>query len=565
MMLAWLLPLLVVGLAAASQLASRPSPDVAWLLYASREVMHGAGPGTDILENTPPMIFGLKLPAVWLAGMLGLQEWHVWVVAVTVTALCCLVLAGRLLGDIGATRGGAMPLAAALGAFAFLLLPAADFGQREHVTAILVLPYVALLGSRLRGRRVRSAIALLAGMLAGIGIGIKPHFVLFFVGAVLAEVRRLGWRKVVLPEHVAVVGLGAAYVGSVWLWAPGYPGYALVYGSLYRHFLPLPLVAMLSAEGAVPGLLALGTYAALRRLLPSGIRELADALAVATSTFDLAGVLQGKGWRYHFLPSMIFAVLLAGVVVRSSWRELPTWLARIYLGLGAGLLAALGLSSLVEPLQVLRHPLDSRQDADPNLHSLLPLVQATGPGGYVAVFSSNIASGFPLVLEGHARWAFRYPSLWPLVALYENQLSNSRLVVPRAYQERGALESAFTDSIRSDLVRTRPVLLLVVKPDTVSRGWGGARRFDYLQYFASDPRFTTEVLQHYRSLGTIGSYDALWRIGPDSLPSPQLSGLEGVDAPPGWYEAWPLAKILMVAGSLLGAISAWRASRCGLR
>jgi hypothetical protein len=75
----WLVAGAAGAIAVAGQLSTWPSPDVAWNLYAGREVLHGARIGVDILENTPPMIFWLEAPAIWLAGQLRFDLWLVWV------------------------------------------------------------------------------------------------------------------------------------------------------------------------------------------------------------------------------------------------------------------------------------------------------------------------------------------------------------------------------------------------------------------------------------------------------------------------------------------------------
>jgi hypothetical protein len=279
-------------------------------------------------------------------------------------------------------------------------------------------------------------------------------------------------------------------------------------------------------------------------------------LAAATAAMLMVGVVQGKGWRYHFLPAQTFAVIT--VIIVFGWcRARPLrQLGRVYLAAGAGMVAAVLAS--VAPATMLRvaHPHDPRLDADPSLARLLPLVQAVGPQGHVAVLSTNISSSFPLVLEARTQWALRHPNLWPLVAFYPDQVREPAVVRTRPASARSPLEEAFGREIVADLVRTTPDLLLVLRPDPGARGGGGARRFDYLGYFAEVRGFSERVLPGYQRDTVIGNYDVYWRRGapaavrataPRRDPGP-LAPLAGT----GW---------LVPAALLLGIAVGWGRTR----
>jgi hypothetical protein len=219
------------------------------------------------------------------------------------------------------------------------------------------------------------------------------------------------------------------------------------------------------------------------------------------------------------------------------------------------------LVASVIPTTVLRavQPLDVRLDADPNLTQLLPLVRSVGPRGHVAVLSTNISSSFPLVLEGGSQWALRHPNLWPLVALYPDEVRHAAIVRPRPWSARGRVEQQFDSEVVNDLMRTTPELLLVLRPDPTVSGSGGARRFDYLEYFGGVPGFQRQVLDGYRLDAASGSYAVFWRrdvptggratvetAPPPSLPLPPLAGM---------------SETLVIAFGAAGFGWAWRRTR----
>jgi hypothetical protein len=169
----------------------------------------------------------------------------------------------------------------------------------------------------------------------------------------------------------------------------------------------------------------------------------------------------------------------------------------------------------------------------------------------VAVLSTNISSSFPLVLEGRTRWALRHPNLWPLVALYPDQVREPAMVRTRPASARSPLEKAFGREIVADLIRTTPDLLLVLRPDPAARGGGGARRFDYLGYFAEVPGFSERVLPGYRRDTVLGNYDVYWRRGAPTAArataAPREPGPQGPMVGTGW-----LVPVVLLLGSVVG-------------
>jgi hypothetical protein len=484
-----------------------------------------------------------------------------------------IFLAARLLKDHGMAQSGPVSSVVLTMGLALLVLPGPDFGQRDHVTAILVLPYVCLAACRLGAGAASTRMAILTGVFAAIGIGIKPHFALLPIGLLLLSAYRSGPRRLLDAENLAIAVVGAAYLAGVVILAPEYLRYAAVYGPLYQHFqtdffvaealsgLPPWASAAIGYE-AVAAYVGLGVLAAARRYLTEAERRQADAFAAATATLLLVGILQGKGWRYHFLPSQVFAVLSVIVVLRWCGPRPLNRLARVYLGAGAAVVAAHVTSVIPTTLLRVGHPRDVRLDADPDLPRLLPLVRSVGPRGHVAVLSTNISSSFPLVLEGGSRWALRHPNLWPLVALYPGEVREAAVVHPRPWLDRGRVERQFAGEVVEDLIRTKPELLLVMRPDPAVHGWGGARRFDYLEYFGDVPGFQHQVLDHYRLDAPRGSYVVYWRR--DSSTGAEAEAAVAEAAPPRSLPLQSLAgrsEVLVMAAGVAGFAWAWHRTR----
>ena len=148
---------------------------------------------------------------------------------------------------------------------------------------------------------------------------------------------------------------------------------------------------------------------------------------------------------------------------------------------------------------------------------------AVGPQGHVAVLSTNISSSFPLILEGESRWALRHPNLWPLVAFYPDEIRAATMVSPKPFAVRSPFEQQFTRDVVDNLLRTKPELLLVLRPDAAALGGGGSGRFEYLAYFSGSPGSRT------RSLRTTGREN-----GSGGLRRLLATGLSHRDASRAW-------------------------------
>lgn len=508
----------IVAAAVIGQVLVRPSPDVSWLLYATQRILHGARLGVDILEVTPPMIFLPKLVVVSIANTIKVGIWQAWVVGMIALTVGSIILTVRLLPALLRLNRTLASLAPLVIAFVMLVVPGADFGQREHLTAILVLPYVVLASRRLTQEQTPHHLAVITGVMAGIGLGIKPLFIILFAGLLGLQAWRLG-RGVLKPEHWSLLVVGACYLVLVGVMIPGYYAYAMDYGTLYMAYLArTPWQTIGSGPGSLPGLIAIGIFGILRRSLTDPRRALAYALATAVLAFYLAAVLHGKGWRYQFLPSILFGCLLIGLAVSGVVQRLRM-VPRLGRGLGVAMAGLFVLAPIPGTINRLTEPRSPSHDADPNLATLVPIIRQSGDGVTLAVLSSNIASAFPLVLESGAEWTMRSPSLWPLIAFVSDPLEWGRLIETRTPDRWGPLEREFVAGTIANLIAERPKLLLVLRPSSLALGWGGARQLDYLAYFLQQAQFR-DFFAQYHPLQSSGDYDLYERTTAGTPSSP---------------------------------------------
>ncbi|HUF36793.1 MAG TPA: hypothetical protein VMN37_12635 [Gemmatimonadales bacterium] len=505
----------LVLLAAVPQFLSRTIPDTAWLLHVAGRVLDGARLYVDLVDVNPPLVVWLNFPVVLAARAAGVSDllaYRLSVLALVLAsaAACGWILRRLVLPDEPGLRRTLLLLLL----FAMLPLAREDFGEREHLMLALAMPYVLLAAARLGRVEPPGSVAAAAGLAAGVGIALKPYFVFLWVAREACLLLRLGRAYRLRREAVLVVLVGAAYLAAVARWSPEYFDVVRLMAGPYYTFLrnSLPVTALLG-DGAVVPLAALLGYAALRRWARRP--DLGMVLAAATAALYLSAVVQHKGWRYHFYPSIATGVLLLGLLALDLRRPVQGLAARVYAHLAAGVTITLAAWTALACIVQALDPHHSRYDADPDIARLVPVVRERAGGGGVMVLSWSMASTFPLVTYSGVRSVSRFNHLWIPGAVYHDAIYAEGPLRYREPAERGTLERYLTDAVVEDLEAGRPRLLLVLRPAPDRREWG-LRRLDFLKYFGQDPRFA-RLFARYRHTGTIGEYWLFERL-PDGAP-----------------------------------------------
>ena len=298
----------------------------------------------------------------------------------------------------------------AVGLFA---APLRDFGQREHLLLILVVPYLLLAGHRADGGEVSRGFAIAVGLLAAFGFALKPQSLL--VPVVLEAM--LLWRLrrplfLFRPEVYAGTAAALAYLAAVALLTPDYlstivpfalevydAAYAKAWGAMFGESQRL-LAALVLATLLLP---------ALRDAMGRGP---ADAVLLSAIGFSVAFLLQRKGWTYQSYPA--FALLVAAVPLilghLAAVAEQNRGRARIRKAGLAGLVLMVGLLLADAGLARTRfvyagHPhwaalAANRLDAES-----------------LYVFSSNVSGTYPWAPDAGLRSVSRYPAQWLIPGL----------------------------------------------------------------------------------------------------------------------------------------------------
>ncbi len=447
-----------------------PSPatingDTSWLIHVVERMMAGGRAYVDVVETNPPMAFLIYWPAVAVARVIGLSPELAVMLQTGFVALVSL----SLVLWIARRLFGMMPLGlAVLGAalvVASLFAPTRSFTQREHLAMMLLLPTVLSLAARSASQTPGPGLAVLCGVLAGLGASIKPHFVLVVaLPALAAALARRDWRILFAPETLVAAALVIAYA-AVWLLA-------------FRDFFDTPLFLINSTYRLYsyrwtdyltdPPALVFLFATAVALILAALLRSLAPVLTIAAAVlaFAIAFVEQGKGFAYHLYPVAATGLLLVAFAIALGTPERDGRLPRVP---GAALVLAASIATFMSGLYSAQYP-DSE--------GLKRALQAEKPNPSLIIVSFDIAVNFPLTRNLGARWASRLQSIW-ISNSAGHAMARDLSAAQRAAAERAvSIERGW---LAEDIAANRPDILVFDRRavlDHMRRGEEFRRIFD---------------------------------------------------------------------------------------
>jgi hypothetical protein len=456
--------------------------DVSWWLIICERMLDGQRLYVDILETNPPMA-GL----VYMLGVLVARAMHARPEVVTNGLIFLLIAASLALAwralrfsSLRERAGGA----AAVWATAVLtILPMYDFGQREHLALVMLLPALAVYILRANRERVAPSAILIAGLCAATTMNFKPYFV-FGVGfcIVTAAVQARDWRVLFAPENWIAAALVVIHALCIVAFYPEY--FTLIYPLVHDVYLLLkmPLLFILLTSATTLWLLAVMVVLALQsrrqKVDVAALVMMAGSLGFAISFF-----VQGKGWGYHAYPMVALGLLAAGWAITADGDERA---GSRRLRAGAMLVVALTFANAC-------HWFNSSVD----MRRVQEEVTLIGPRPKILVLSAAAVIGHPMVRELGGTWVSRQEAFWV------------REVVRRALRD-GTIDQATADRLagyvareRADLIedfRKQPPDVVVI--DNQDSDWGS--------WAAADPELSA-LLKAYVSVKNINGIEILRR------------------------------------------------------
>jgi hypothetical protein len=465
--------ILACVLAAIAGWPDRINHDVAMYLYMGDQVLHGAVPYVDVIDLNPPLIIYLNTLPAGIARVLGTPLPLTVLVLTWLFCVWSVETSRRVLARTVPQSSVSAVLAAGLAAMAAVVAGYDDFGQKEHLFALALIPFLVLRGARTSNdapasRWVAAAIGFTAGVLACL----KPHFLVVALAPELYWMaRRRGLRELMAPELLAVGAAGLLY-GLQLLLMPD-----AMRAVFFGHLVPLVaagygaydqstmFIARQSWRLWLPPLAAVAVGIVGRRL-PGG-RELGPAVAIAAPLAVAMMIAQHKAWTHHAYPAYAVLCVALALVAGRATDEIDARLrGRIAARMRAAIAVALAIVTIGGTLAAAAFAVRPRLNglAVPSADPLARIIEAhTEPGDTVLVLSTSVAPAFPMLLRLDRRQASRYMLAFPLPMIYAAAapVPGGPFPYDLAAGPRADAEARFRAELASDISARRPRLVAV--------------------------------------------------------------------------------------------------------
>ena len=471
--------------------------DAVWQLWIGRQLLHGVGLYSEILELNPPLWFWMAIPLVGLAELTGLSEASVMIGFMMGSVALSVTLFAALIADKPAQTRFAL-LGALVLACTLNLLD--DFGQREHFTLVAALPYVALIARRMEGHRVSLPLALSIGLFAATGFALKHYFALapLLLEAFFFWQARRSYTPL-RPETIVIGLAAAAYAVATILFAPEFirtmvPMVGLAYEGYER---PLWVQFRVTFFQMAPLAICACVIAGRPR------STLAKAAFVAAFAFLIGYFLQNKGWRYHAVPmtGLLFVGIVAEICARRAAAE--------------GAISAQERKALYFLVPALAFPVLLALFSGPysNTHRELTerALRGLDRGDSVLALSANASALWPMVEEQGLVFPSRHFTFWMLPTIARKAGD------PEAGPRLAALGHRIRRETVEDIACHVPRRVMVDSHKN-SMSFRGVK-FDTLAFFQRDPDFA-RFFSAYRYTGEYGRLSVYERVGAVVLPKP---------------------------------------------
>lgn len=263
----------------------------------------------DFVEINPPLIMYLSMIPAELAKLLAVNQASSFNLSVWTLTLLSALLSVRILTGLekSSERAYVPALIVGLGLAAWLMSPLVYFGEREHISMLLIMPFFFLRWVRQSNGTVGQFPALLSGLAAGVGCCIKPYFLLLPAVAEFIWLLKARDLKILLKEEVYCAMLVFLLYGLHFLFLP----------EQSRHYyfsvlVPLTVQGYEAYNHDLWKIVTLDKVPFARPILVAVVLSLSLFLrkqcslllpfAAWTVAAYLIFVLQRKGFHYHTIP-----------------------------------------------------------------------------------------------------------------------------------------------------------------------------------------------------------------------------------------------------------------------
>ena len=476
--------------------------DVGAILDVSARWVAGEKLYVDVIDENLPLTFIVHalpvLTAKYLPG--SVPFWFTaWVVAgIAASFIACRRLVRRVPSADHALTEGLLPPVLL---FLFTVLPNEHFGQREHIMFVMTAPYLIASMARAEGVNLTRGVSLAVGLVAGIGLAMKPYYLAIPAAVELYLLVRRGWRPTftdLIPW--AIFAMAATHLVLMYT----------VFVDFGRFVMPLAVESyapigdagwrqVLTSDVMAPTLVALlifGTFAVFFTRTMAARVMLAYGVGAA-----LSAIGQAKGWPYHVLPCLSAAILVAAFTLSQTVdRYLP--ISRSGHRLPVAVISATLMVLLYFQAALYTPPFYKQRQYEDSIGGILRhIVEQNAPHRTIMTLSPGIYPFWPMLNYVNGRMTMRFLTMWVVQGIYSDCEDFPALY--NAPETMSDTEKYIFETVSEDFARGQPDLLIADQVPGMPRCQG--KVFDYLEYFQQNRTFA-DSFENYEHLMDVDRY-----------------------------------------------------------
>jgi hypothetical protein len=494
----WIYLLITVIIYVTYSILCEVNCDVSYFLNAVKNILQGASLYKDIYEPNAPFSFYFWIVPIYLSSVLNISEILCYYIFIAIFTGVSLLLSWKLLLNVFQKSPSSLHCLIFLSlSFVFLVYPTGNLGQREHMMAVLTVPYILLCLSRLSRFPVDNKISLISGVLAGMGLAFKPHFCLlpliveFYLRAIGRV--RVDWRR---PELTGMLGFLVIY-HVLWFWyIDGYGNMLkLAWHSQWAYYININYLTFTSH--AIPFAITtiLFIYYIIFYSISRTEKNIISLMYVVVVYYFIITLLQRKGFPYHFYPTIVASSILSPLIIyRMLQRKIRSCNLDRLIVLGLIIMLLLGMTKVYWHYHIYRQG---------EIPRLITLAKQFAEGKNFYFISTYVRPGFPVVSHARTSWPYHFTHLWPLPARYKDFHPGTQRHPFHPLDGMDEIEQFVFATVIEDLLNHPPALLVVDRrPTQLGFNFIG---FDYLAYFSQDKRFS-RMLAGYDLIEKVGFF-----------------------------------------------------------
>lgn len=433
--------------------------DSTWILYSAKNMLNGEVLYKDIIDVNPPLIFIYSTIPVFIAKTFSINAEFVYILFILTIISISSFLSFLILKSVFEKKD--LVKYYTLSIFTILsIFPTYDYGQREHLLIIFILPYILTMMFK-EELNFSIKIILFISLFASLGFNIKPHFFLIFI---LIELVFIIHKKTLFSifriDFLIIVFSAFFYVLIITFLFPEYINnivplaietYSDVFNKPYSFLL-------LKLEFFFCLFLSLYWLFFTKRDLKLPSKVLLSAIFASLVIY----LLQQKGWSYHRLPLLLISLLFLAYISFSLFQK-----KKIYSITFLPIIIMILYSNIVNV---------------PKFNSLQNIIDSLNKNEKIHITSVDIAQGQALLKDSQI-WSSRFPSLFMLPSLLKN--------------ENKKIKDYTFNSIYSDLIKHNPKTIIIP-----SKKLG----FDYYAYLTSNDIRIKKIYENYYKMNITNEY-----------------------------------------------------------